>query len=191
MPVRIVSAGGGGITLSAASTGSEFGLTLPATNGALGISLGTAQNSTSGTSIDFTGIPAGVRRVTVMFRDVSTNGTALYLVQLGTSGGIVSTGYVSTSVTTFNTNTTAGSNSTAGMVIYSVSAGNTYSGALTLINLTGNTWVSNHMFKSFTNSITGGAGDIALGGVLDRVRITTVGGTDTFDAGSINIAWEI
>ena len=152
--------------------------------------LGTAVASTSGTAIDFTGIPSWVRRVTVMFRDVSTSGTAIYLVQLGTSSGIVSTGYVSTSVTTFNSNQTAGSNSTAGMIVYSVAAGNTYSGALTLINITGNTWVSNHMFKSFTNAITGGGGDVALSGTLDRVRITTVGGTDTFDAGSINILYE-
>jgi len=34
------------------------------------------------------------------------------------------------------------------------------------------------------------AGSISLGGTLDRVRITTVNGTDTFDAGTINILYE-
>jgi hypothetical protein len=31
---------------------------------------------------------------------------------------------------------------------------------------------------------------LALGGVLDRVRLTTVNGTDTFDAGTVNILYE-
>ena len=34
------------------------------------------------------------------------------------------------------------------------------------------------------------AGRVTLSGALDRVRVTTVNGTDTFDAGSINILYE-
>lgn len=33
-------------------------------------------------------------------------------------------------------------------------------------------------------------GTISLAGALDNVRLTTVNGTDTFDAGSINILYE-
>jgi hypothetical protein len=33
-------------------------------------------------------------------------------------------------------------------------------------------------------------GFVPLSGTLDRVRITTANGTDTFDAGSINILYE-
>jgi hypothetical protein len=58
-------------------------------NGAvLGITSGTAVASTSGTSIDFTSIPLWVKRITVMFAGVSTNGTSPFLVQLGDAGGI-------------------------------------------------------------------------------------------------------
>jgi len=62
-------------------------------NGATGIVTGvivsgTAVASTSGTSIDFTSIPSWVKRVTVMFAGVSTNGTGSYLIQIGDSGGI-------------------------------------------------------------------------------------------------------
>ncbi len=33
-------------------------------------------------------------------------------------------------------------------------------------------------------------GSIALGGALDRIRLNTVGGTATFDAGAFNILYE-
>jgi len=59
-----------------------------------GIQSATAQASTSGTSIDFTGIPSWVKRITVMFSGVSTNGSSNLLVQIGTSGGVDNTGYL-------------------------------------------------------------------------------------------------
>ena len=57
---------------------------------------------------------------------------------------------------------------------------------------TGNTWVgSTGILSQSTTQTCGGGGNCpALGGALDRVRISTVNGTDTFDAGSINISWE-
>ena len=54
---------------------------------------GTSVASTSGTSIDFTSIPSWVKRITVMFDGVSTNGTSNLQVQIGDSGGIENTGY--------------------------------------------------------------------------------------------------
>ena len=150
---------------------------------------GTAVASTSGTSIDFTSIPSWVKRVTVMFSGVSTNGTSALLVQLGDSGGIENTGYVSTSL---QMSTAAGivDSSTAGFIIRSATAANLFSGSMVIMNITGNDWVSNHVVKQSTTAIAGGGGDKSLSATLDRVRITTVGGTDTFDAGSINILYE-
>jgi len=46
----------------------------------------TAQNTTSGTSIDFLSIPSWVRRITVMLNGVSTSGTSRQQIQLGVSG---------------------------------------------------------------------------------------------------------
>ena len=166
------------------------GTTWTSTAGAYALTSGTAQSSTSGTSIDFTSIPSWVKRVTVMFNGVSTNGTSVYQIQLGTSSGIVSTGYLS------GTSSFAGSvasiNVTTGFGIYSVSAANVISGSIIISNLTGNTWIASGTL-GITSSVAIAiisAGSLALSGVLDRLRLTTVNGTDTFDAGSINILYE-
>ena len=153
---------------------------------------GTAVASTSGTSIDFTGIPSWVKRITVMFSGVSTNGTSGWLVQVGDSGGIENTGYTSSAFIIATTGSN-GVNSTAGYVVFFDNASYAFSGKMVLDNITSNTWVSSHTIGSGT-SLTGltgfGGGSKATSATLDRVRITTVNGTDTFDAGSINILWE-
>jgi hypothetical protein len=155
----------------------------------LGITSGTAVASTSGTSIDFTSIPSWVKRVTVMLTGVSTNSTSNFLFQIG-SGSVTSTGYASR-MAYFITTTVGGTNSTAGFIVSNFAAANTISGALTLTLLASNTWVATGYFAdSSTNSVITGGTSPALGGTLDRVRITTVAGTDTFDAGSINILYE-
>ena len=142
--------------------------------------------STSGTFIDFTSIPSGVSRITVMLQGVSTSGTSALLVQIGTSSGIETTGYVSRSSTT-----SATTSSTAGFVVIApFSATSTSSGNVVICNITGNTFVSSGNVADSLSSVNTSAGQKALAGVLDRVRITTVSGTDTFDAGNINIMYE-
>jgi len=158
------------------------------------ITQGTAVASTSGTSITFSSLPSWVKRITMMFNGVSTSGTVNYLVQIG-SGSVTSTGYVSgtTVVSMAASNTTSGVSSTAGFIIASVNAANVYSGIFTLINQSGNVWVANYVLSTTAggNQVVQGAGILStLGGALDRVVLTTTNGTDTFDAGSINILYE-
>lgn len=150
---------------------------------------GTAVASTSGTAIDFTGIPSWVRRVTVMFNGVSTNGTSQLLMQIGTSGGIVATGYVGGAQQIAGAPSSSTS-STGFMLFQAVAAANTHTGLFFVQNLTGNTWVFAGSAARQDGVMGVGAGSLVLGGTLDRLRITTVGGTDTFDAGSINILFE-
>jgi len=151
-----------------------------------GIQAGTAVASTSGTSIDFTSIPSWVKRITVMFNGVSTSGTSQIQIQLG-SGSVVTTGYVCSSWTA-NTNN---NNSTAGFLITGANlAANAYYGNALICNQTGNTWVESHVMGGSSSSSCIGGGSLALSGALDRIRITTANGTDTFDAGSINILYE-
>jgi hypothetical protein len=152
------------------------------------ITQGTAVASTSGTSIDFTGLPAWVKRITVMFNGVSTSGTSTKLVQIG-SGSVVTTGYLSAG-SSIGTSSVASTNSTAGFFIYSNTAADLISGTMILNLVSGNTWIYSLSAKSSTTSSVVGGGDITLSGTLDRVRITTTNGTDTFDAGSINILYE-
>ena len=145
----------------------------------------------SGTSIDFTSIPAWVKRITVMFSGVSLSGTSNYLIQLGDSGGVETTGYTGTSNFYNQQNQTAGISSTSGLPM--TTAGNASllsSGHMVITLLGSNTWVSSHITSISTTSITNGAGTKTLSDTLTQVRITTVNGTDTFDAGSINILYE-
>ena len=151
---------------------------------------GTAVASTSGTSIDFTGIPSWVKRVTVMFNGVSLSGTSHYLVQLG-SGSITTTGY-STYFGYVVSDTSAGTaTSTAGLGLWNGFAATTDFGLYTIALVSGNIWVANYSGATVGGTaIKTGGGGVTLSGTLDRVRITTVNGTDTFDAGSINILYE-
>lgn len=149
------------------------------------INSATAKASTSGTSIDFTGIPAGVKRITVMFNGVSTNGTSLIQVQVG-AGSATTTGYTAG----VQNSSTFTANSTGFPVANTIAASDTVYGALILELITSNTWVGQGTFLRAAINVNVSSGSVALGGTLDRVRITTVNGTDTFDAGSINILYE-
>ena len=148
------------------------------------IKSGTAVASTSGTSIDFTSIPSWVKRVTVMFNGVSTNGTSNPLIQIGDAGGIETTDYAVSSLESTTTHYTTG------FGIKFASATAVLNGSLTLSKLDGNVWVGTGLFNNTGAAVANLAGSKTLSGTLDRVRITTVNGTDTFDAGSINILYE-
>lgn len=176
----------GSTVLTVASTG------VTATNIQGTIVQGTAVASTSGTSIDFTGIPSWAKRVTVMFSGVSTSGTSPIQIQLGDAGGIETTGYVCTYLVIVNANTSSGGTSTAGHVTNSVSSStNTFMGHTVFTLLGSNAWVGSSTITSdgatrgFTSATTK-----TLSDTLTQLRITTAGGTDTFDAGSINIQYE-
>lgn len=156
------------------------------------IKSGTAVASTSGTAIDFTGIPSWVKRITVMFSGVSLSGSTYMRVQLGTASGITSSGY--SGVTSFvNAAGSAGAGSfSAGFDTYADNAATVLRrGSLVLNNLSGNIWVGSGIICSDVSTFTMQiAGAVTLSGTLDRVRITSSNGTDTFDAGNINILYE-
>jgi hypothetical protein len=179
----------GSITVSAPAVAGSTTQTLVNVTGTLApIVSGTAVTA-SGTSVDFTGIPSWVKRITVMFSGVSLSGTSNLLVQLGDAGGIENTGYAS-SYAAGSSNTISSASSTAGFIMLSGVATAIASGVMTLQTLGSNVWVSGHTIKSTTINTSFGGGDKTLSDTLTQVRITTVNGTDTFDAGSINILYE-
>jgi hypothetical protein len=160
--------------------------------GASVITSGTAQASTSGTSIDFTSIPSWVKRITVMFNGVSTNSSSPYLLQIG-SGSITTTGYVSSGANLDPASSIAASGSTAGIKLCNTTGATVIFGGSVVLNLlSSNTWVASGILARSDNAGSQflNSGYVSLGGTLDRVRITTISGTDTFDAGSINILYE-
>jgi hypothetical protein len=183
----------GSITVAAPAVAGSTTQTLVNVTGTLApIVSGTAVASTSGTSIDFTGIPSWVKRITVVFDAVSTNGSSIPQVQLGTSGGIQNTSYVSYLLSNSSTNS-----NTAGFALNAAanqSLNTQIYGALvlSLLNSATGQWVASWSLGINAGGAVGvvGGGSKTLSGSLDRVRITTVNGTDQFDAGSINILYE-
>lgn len=157
------------------------------------LTLGTAQNTTSGTSIDFTGIPSWVKRITVMLNGVSTSGSNGIIFQIGnttpeTSGyngaSFSNTGGSATAVTSMSSGFIAIPAGVSTMVSY----GYFY---LTLMNPTTNTWAfGGSLSRTDIAHVSFASGVKATASVIDRIRITTVGGTDTFDAGSVNVMYE-
>lgn len=168
-------------------------ITLNGTNGIIGgIGSATAQNSTSGTSIDFTSIPAGVKRITVMFTGVSTSGTSLTQIQIG-AGSVQTSGYTGTYSQAQST-ANALVNLSAGFVFDAAASASAIRNGFVVLSLldsaTGIWAASGQSGRSDSALFTSVAGVKSLSGTLDRVRITTINGTDTFDAGSINILYE-
>ena len=197
MGVKLVSSGGGSIEINPPVTVSSYTATMPAgtgtvaVNGASGVLVsGTAVASTSGTSIDFTAIPSWAKRITVMFSGVSISGASIVQIQIG--DGSVSTSGYSASATLLAVSSMATGVATTGFI--TSQAGNSSSdlrGSVVLTLVGSNIWVSNGVLAAPANTwsmLSGGSK--TLSSALDRIRITTVNGTDTFDAGSINIMWE-
>jgi len=154
------------------------------------ITAGTAVASTSGTAIDFTGIPSWVKRITVMFSGMSTTGVDNIQIQIGTSAGIQTTGYDSVGV--YNG---AGTHYTTGFSYRQDSGGaatGTQSGQMIISQLRASdgTWTASGLLGWSANPWMGAVGSKTLSGTLDRVRLTTSGGTNTFDAGVVNILYE-
>lgn len=155
-----------------------------------------SQPTTSGLSIDFTSIPSWVKRITVMFDQVSTNGSSIVQVQLGDSGGVETTGYLSAGgyiSTAAGVTSTSSGGYNSGFAIFAGTASQNRDGIMTIANISGNKWVASHSMSVIDGSTAiplFGGGRKELSATLDRIRITTVNGTDTFDSGSVNIIYE-
>ena len=146
--------------------------------------LETVKATTSGTTIDFTGIPSWVKCIKVILNGVSTNGSTGLYVQLGDIDGVETTGYASeVSNRGGDTIVTTGFAITRGLTSSSICHG-----IITICNCTGNTWVSSGNI-SLTGEVVISAGSKTLSATLDRIRLTG-GGTNTFDAGQVNIMYE-
>jgi hypothetical protein len=156
---------------------------------ATALNTSTPVTSSGVTSIDFVGFPSGVKRITIMFSGVSTNTVSNIILQVG-STTYVTTGYSSTLGTITGSNVCKIDQNTSGLLITdgqgSLAA---MSGLHTLVTLGSNIWVNNGM-AAIGSFIASSAGRITLGDTLDRIRITTTAGTDTFDAGTINVLFE-
>jgi hypothetical protein len=183
--------GGTGASLSPTTAGNTI-FTIDGTNwsSTQKIVRSTAVTLTTQTSVDFTSIPSWVKRITLTFQGMSLSGTSNFLIRLGTGGTPTTSGYVSGS-----SSIGAAVASLTSSVGFAMQVGSTaalsISGAVAFTNLSSNIWTASGTggYAGTTGTITVG-GHISLGGTLDMVRLTTVNGTDTIDAGSVNILYE-
>jgi hypothetical protein len=195
VPLGVANGGTGATTITGIVKGSgtsAFAAAVQGTDYSL-LTRGTAQATTSGTEINFTGIPAGVKKITLMLSGVSTSSASWDLrFQLGTSSGVETTNYEISSGYYGTTTSVAGSSTASGFdVKWGAVAADAFTGQISMFNLSGNLWIVNGSFLS-SNSLTfltKIVGSKSLGGVLDRVRLTTTTGA-TFDAGTVNIMYE-
>lgn len=149
----------------------------------------TAQSAT-GTAVDFTGIPSWAKRVSVMFNGVSTNGSSLALVQVGAES-FVTSGYLGCTTDTEGAGSGSTNHSSGILLNNAGNAAFVRHGSVVLANAGDNLWViSGTIGHSNVNRNVQIGGSVPLSGPLDRIRLTTVNGTDQFDAGTVNIMWE-
>ena len=155
---------------------------------ASGFTLPSPQATTSGTSIDFTSIPAGTKVITINFNGVSTNGSSDTIIQIGDSGGVETSGYTGANV---DSTQSGGVDMSAGFILDNLQASGTAhygSVVLTLLNSSTFIWAMTSTI-AHGSYLTFSAGGKTLSAELDRVRLTTENGSDTFDAGSVNILY--
>jgi hypothetical protein len=165
-----------------------------------GITVGTSQATTSGTSFTFTGVPTTAKQITINFNQTILASADSYLIQVGTSGGITTSGYYGSAVkygtgvagvfgATWGTNT--------GMVFTYGSTYTTYpqAGTITLNYMGSNVWAIHGILTTTdpagtTTQALFAAGVVTTSAALDRIKITTSSGSTAFNGGSVNIAYQ-
>ena len=178
----------GSVTLSAPTVAGSSTQTLVAVTDTLApIVRGTAQATNTGaTSYEFTGIPSWVKKITVMINGVSRSSTTVTVIQLG-STTYTTSGYLGSSWP-------AAGGAVGNTVGFGIAGNNLASdvvyGIMTIANISGNTWVAGMCGAVNAVNLALGGGNVTIGGTLDRLRITSLTGTATFSAGSVNIMYE-
>lgn len=205
MPLKLNSTGGGSVTLDTPSTASDYTLTVPGISGTAVVTGSSATvtptmlsqpltlmtaATASGSSVSFTGIPSWVKRITISMRQVSLAASGTIRFRVGTSSGLVTTGYSTGNTAFVTTPTISVSTITDGLGGMGTTDGTTtVVGSIVFTLLDTNTWVSNGMFFRGNDNITvSSQGHIALAGTLDRVAVVAT--ASTFDAGTINVMYE-
>lgn len=144
--------------------------------------------SAGGTAIDFTGIPSWAKKITVMMSGVSLGSNTDIILRLGTSSGFETSGYAGMCIV--QTGLGLSSYSSGFLLTLSNGSSEAHHGTITLDLLANDTWIETHVLSSpATSALRHGSGSKTLSGQLNRLRLTTAGGTAVFDAGIVNIMW--
>lgn len=154
-----------------------------------GITAASAQDVTGVSYVDFTGIPAGTKRISVMLYNCST-GSGKVLITVGTSGGMISTGYNAASMICDASGNIYNDGGTTAFIVSADAyyAFNDYNGTFTLNNIDGYKWTfagSGNTYTYFTN-VSGGRVDATAAITTIRVGLSS----GSFSNGTVNIFYE-
>ena len=162
----------------------DFTGTLTGTRGTLTNSGGVDVDGTA--EALFTGLPAGIKRLQVNLYRCSASGSDTgALIRLGTSSGIVSSGYSSLSHWGGG-----GQSDTSGFYLYGTGGTNAINGIATINDMGSDRFISSHSLMYNASNGAFGGGYIDLGGTLTQVRVSLVSGGN-FDFGRVNLLYEI
>lgn len=179
--------GTSGQVLTSAGSGAA-----PTWAAATNLTRGTAAATTSGTSVDFTSLPAGIRKITLVVDQISSSLTDNFAVRFSTGGTFATSGYISSSARVQDAAATSiGSLTTGFIIINNDNSSRQWNGSFTWHNITGNTWImsGNANHESNNRSVIS-AGTFTLGGTLDGIRLYATA-SNAFDNGQVNIFYEV
>lgn len=193
--------GGTGVTTSTGtgagvhSVGPSISSAVMTTMASSVLTFGTAVGA-SGTSVDFTSIPSFANRITLNIVGLSTNGTSNPMVQIGTGGTptYTTSGYTGAAFECLSNVTPLIINDSAGFILTGdTRATDSRTGTVILTRRSSatNIWIAvSNLGNTAAARISISMGSVSLGAALTAIRLTTVNGTDTFDAGSVDILYE-
>lgn len=140
--------------------------------------------TTSGTAFDFTGIAQG-SRVTIVAKAVSLSGTDNILIQVGTDGTFITTGYDSQSNIIAAGSVSVATSGSIGILQRLASSAYAMTGTLSISNIDSSVSVCSGVSKMETGVLSITSGSIPSGN-FNSIRITRTG-TNTFDGGTITV----
>jgi len=206
MALRLNGSSSGYVELDAPAVAGSHTLTLPdgggssgqylQTDGSGGLSWQTVTDTTTnltrgtetsltGTSVSFSSLPSGIRKIYLVIKQLSQTVVHRPIVQIGTGGTLKTTGY--TSIGGYGASVVT---ETTGFTMYFQGAAYNLDAVMTLYNIGGNDWVCEHTGGSVGwSTVNSGGGNVSLSGELDIISI--VQGSGTFDAGTVNIFYEV
>lgn len=131
-------------------------------------------------------IPSWAKFITLGVYRLSTNGTSPIEVRLGTSGGIVATGYVGG-----GSSSGGSSSSTTGLLISrTTAASDIIQGTATFQRIgSTNKWCMSSSIQVDDGTIRSSASSVELSSAITQLQVTTQGGVNLFDSGSISVSY--
>ena len=138
------------------------------------------------TYVDFLNLPTYVATITISFSGFQTGDASSPIIQVGTSAGIETSGYTSSSCAINSATPTTATAATTGLVINSILAANVLYGSYTLTKLDNNRWVGSgtHQINSTGHTFSSGQTPI-LATELEKIRITTLTAATNLTPGGI------